>query len=346
MSTVKVAIVGATGYTGSELFRILYTHPNVEIVAISSNSHAGKKFSEVQKQLVGIQTPVLVPHDEVIRENPDIVFLALPHGTSMEYVEKWIDKSFKIIDLSGDFRLSSPTVYEQWYPTKHSYPKGFDKAVYGLPELHFKEIQQTRLIANPGCFTSTSILGIAPLMANQSILPDSLIIDGKTGVTGAGAKAKPNTHFPVVNDNFIAYGIKKHRHTIEIEEQCSLLFGEKVQVQFTPHLLPVDRGILATIYAKPRNHQISAGELKSHYRTFYEKAPFVRIVDELPSLKEVRGTNYCDIYVDFDERTNNILVFSVLDNLVKGAAGVAVQNMNILSGFPETCGLINLPLMP
>lgn len=345
MRKIKVAIVGATGYTGSELFRLLFTHPEAEIVAMSSNSFAGKSFAQVQKQFAGIETPILIPHDEIKETKPDIVFLALPHGISMTYVQKWIDEPFKIIDLSGDFRLSSPEVYAKWYHKKHSFPEGFKKAVYGLPELNREAIKTTKLVANPGCFTSTSILGLAPLMSNNTVAPDSIIIDGKTGVTGAGAKAKQNTHFPVVNDNFTAYGIKNHRHTIEIEEQSSLLYHQTVTVQFTPHLLPVDRGIMATIYAKPIG-KINATQLKEMYRDFYKEASFIRIVEELPTLKSVRGTNFCNLYVDYDDRTGNILVFSTLDNLVKGASGVAIQNMNLLTGLPETTGLMNLPMMP
>jgi len=345
MEKIKIAIVGATGYTGSELFRILYNHPDVSIVAMTSNSQAGKSFADVQKQFSGIPAPVLIPHDEVQQYHPDVVFLALPHGISMKYVQQWQEAAFKIIDLSGDFRLSAPEVYTRWYHKEHCFPEGFRHAVYGLPELHREAIKTTKLVANPGCFTSTSILGLAPLMAHQVVVPQSIIIDGKTGVTGAGAQAKPNTHFPVVNENFTAYGIKNHRHTIEIEEQSSFLYQKEVRVQFTPHLLPVDRGILATIYARPLSGTSQAA-LQDLYREFYKNDSFVRVVNTLPTLKGVRGTNFCDIYVDFDERTGNILVFAALDNLVKGAAGVAVQNMNLLSGLPETTGLLSLPLQP
>lgn len=342
---INIGIVGATGYTGSELFRLLYNHPYVEIVGITSNSYAGKGFSEVHPQFIGLSTPVLIPHEEIINKNPDIVFLALPHGVSMKFVEKWYEKDFKIIDLSGDFRLENPDVYEHWYHKEHSFPEGFENAVYGLPELHREVIKAAELVANPGCFTSTSILGLAPLMKNQAVEPDSVIIDGKTGVTGAGAKAKPGTHFPTVNENIKAYGVKNHRHTVEIEEQCSLLYKKEVKTQFTPHLLPVDRGILATIYARAST-KTSPSEVMELYREFYKDSPFVRVIDIVPTLKAVRGTNFCDIYVDFDERTGNILVFAALDNLVKGASGVAIQNMNIISGLPETTGLMNLPLQP
>lgn len=342
---IKTAIIGATGYTGSELVRLAQQHPEMDLVMITSESQKGKKFSDIHPQFSGIMDMELVPAEAIKKADIDVAFLALPHGVSMNYVKELYDYPFKIIDLSGDYRLSGPGVYESWYKKPHIHPEGFSKAVYGLPELHRAAITTSKLVANPGCYPTSSILGLAPLIKSDLVIQDQTIIDAKSGITGAGIKAKPTTHFPSVNDNFQSYGIKSHRHTIEIEEQLQGLASSSIGVQFTPHLLPIDRGILATIYARPKG-EVTTEALNRVYASFYENHPFVRIRQQAPNLKQVRGTNYCDLFVTYDERTNRIIVVSVIDNLVKGAAGQAIQNLNIMFGIEETAGIAAAALVP
>lgn len=345
MSKFNIAIIGATGYTGSELVRILVHHPDVSIRAITSESRKGEKFSDVHPQFLDIFDTVLVGIDDIHQYALDLVFLALPHGVSMDFVKEHHAKPFKIVDLSGDFRLSSKKIYETWYKKDHHFERGFEEAVFGSPELFRKRIAAARLVANPGCFPTSAILALAPLLKEGIIEKERIVVDSKTGVTGAGIKASANTHFPVVNDNFTAYGIKSHRHTIEIQEIISKYAGSEATVLFTPHLLPVDRGILSTCYTKPIR-DISTEELEQVFKDYYSNEPFVRVRKDLPSLKQVRGTNFCDLYVTFDERTNTIISIGVIDNLVKGAAGQAVQNMNIMLGLPEEAGLNISPIQP
>lgn len=342
----QIGIIGATGYTGSELVRILINHPEVEIAVITSESRAGERFSDVHPFFADIAEHRLVSANEIDDYELDLVFLSLPHGVSMDFVKRFKDKPFKIVDLSGDFRLDSQSVYEEWYKMEHTYPEAIETAAYGLPELYSDAIAKAKLVANPGCFPTCSILGLAPLMASNLITADSsIIIDAKTGVTGAGVKSKPVNHFSNVNDNFKAYGIKTHRHTIEIECVLDNISSGSTTVQFTPHLLPVDRGILATTYVR-FEAGIPEEELKTIFYEFYRDKPFVRVRDMAPTIKDVRGTNYCDVFATYDNRTKNIIVVSVIDNLVKGAAGQAVQNMNILFDLDETTGLNQIPLNP
>ncbi|WP_339815161.1 N-acetyl-gamma-glutamyl-phosphate reductase [uncultured Imperialibacter sp.] len=344
MPKKKIGVVGATGYTGSELVRILANHPEVEIAVITSESRAGEKFSDVHPFFKDIVDQPLHKADKVNELNLDLVFLALPHGVSMEYVKQFAGKGFKIVDFSGDFRLDSPKTYEEWYNKPHTFVEGFDTAVYGLPELFYDKIKGADLVANPGCYPTSAILPLAPLLANGIIESKGIIIDAKSGITGAGIKASTTTHFSNVNDNFKAYGLKNHRHTIEIQGVLDGITAG-VTLQFTPHLLPVDRGILSTTYARPKGATSSA-ELKALYQDFYKDKPFVRICGTPPAIKDVRGSNYCNIYADFDERTGNIILISTIDNLVKGAAGQAVQNMNIMLGFEESLGLNQIPVNP
>ncbi|MCB9288076.1 MAG: N-acetyl-gamma-glutamyl-phosphate reductase [Lewinellaceae bacterium] len=343
---IKTGIVGATGYTGSELVRLLYNHPEVDIRIITSESRKGERFSDIHPHFQGLADYELQSADKVPEEDLDAVFLALPHGVSMDYVKKFAGTGLRMIDLSGDFRLSAPDVYESWYGKEHTFPQGFKKAVYGLPELHRDEIRNSRLVANPGCYPTSAILGLAPLVKNNIIIPGQVVVDSKSGVTGAGVKAKPTTHYSNVSDNFKAYGLKRHRHTIEIEEQLSGLSSNgTMQLQFTPHLLPVDRGILSTIYTQPREG-VTENQLKALYADFYKTHPFVRLRPEPPALKDVRGSNFCDLFVTYDERTNRIITLAVIDNLVKGAAGQAMQNMNLMFGLEEETGFVAVPLNP
>lgn len=335
---IKTAIIGATGYTGSELMRLIHNHPDIDLQLITSESRAGEKFSDVHPHFSGIADLPLQSVEAIDDYELDAVFLALPHGVSMNYVRKFRERRFRIIDLSGDFRLSSPAVYKAWYGKEHVFAGGFDGAVYGLPELHREKIKKSRLAANPGCYPTSAILGLAPLINEGLIDEKQIVIDSKSGVTGAGVKAKPTTHYSNVSDNFKSYGLKTHRHTIEIEEQLGALSGNGLQVQFTPHLLPVDRGILSTIYSQPTG-EVSEDGLQKLYAGFYEDHPFVRLRQKPPTLKDVRGTNYCDLFVTYDERTNRIITLAVIDNLVKGAAGQAIQNLNLMFGLPETTGL-------
>ncbi|MFC4872462.1 N-acetyl-gamma-glutamyl-phosphate reductase [Negadavirga shengliensis] len=342
----KISIVGASGYTGSELARILVHHPNAEIVDITSESHKGKKFSDLHPQFSGILDLTLVGAEDIQLSDLDMIFLALPHGVSMGFAKKWAGSGIRIVDLSGDFRLSTAEVYEAWYKKEHVFTEGIKDAVYGMPELHADKIKNAALVANPGCYPTASILGLAPLFAAGWIDPHSVVIDAKSGLTGAGIKSSSVTHFSNVNENFKAYGISNHRHTIEIEEQLSLLLKKAVNLQFTPHLLPVDRGILATSYARPDQSEVSQEKLEDLYRNYYNGKPFIRIRKEVPSLKDVRGSNYADIYPVWDPRTKRFIVVSVIDNLVKGAAGQAVHNMNIMLDLKEITGLEHVPVQP
>lgn len=358
MQKIKTAVVGATGYTGSEIVRILSQHPRVELSLITSETRAGEKFSDVHPFFAGIVDQKLDKAEKVDDTALDVVFLALPHGVSMDYVKQFAQHDFRIVDFSGDFRLPSPEIYEHWYPKQHSYPEGFPNAVYGLPELYADRIRQANLVANPGCFPTGAILALAPLVEKGVIKKEGIIIDSKTGVTGAGIKASATNMFSNVNDNFKAYGVKKHRHTIEIQSVLEDVGGTLGPVQFTPHLLPVDRGILSTVYLRPDSsgrkllddntdtHGSGKHQLESIFKAYYNGKPFVRMCDHPPALKDVRATNYCNIYVDYDKRTGNILVISAIDNLVKGAAGLAVQNMNVMFELEETSGLTHIPVNP
>jgi N-acetyl-gamma-glutamyl-phosphate reductase len=345
MRKLKVGIIGATGYTGSELVRILQTHPHVDIDIITSESYAGEELPEVHPLFHSLVETRLVSSDEVTERDLDVVFLALPHGVSMEYVKKYAGQDFKIIDLSGDFRLNEPATYEDWYGKDHTYPEGFQNRAYGMPELFHSEIANAQLVANPGCYPTASVLGLAPLVHAGLVDPRRIVVDAKSGTTGAGIKAKPSNHFSTVNENFKAYGLKRHRHSIEIQQILTQFAGQDARIQFTPHLLPIDRGILATIYAQP-NGAINERKLKSVYQDFYGPHPFVRLVENPPSVKQVRGSNFCDLFVTYDDRTDNILVLSAIDNLVKGAAGQAVHNMNLMFGLDETEGLGHIPVHP
>ncbi len=343
MSKKRIGIVGATGFTGSELVRILINHPEIEIASITSESRKGENFSDVHPQFLGLVNNKLISIADLPRDL-DIVFLALPHGISMDFVKEH-HKDYRIIDLSGDFRLSAIEVYEQWYKKDHVFADGFKNAVYGLPELYRSLIKDADLVANPGCFPTSAILALAPLFANQLVSENHIVVDSKTGVTGAGIKVRSNTHFPVVNDNFTAYGIKSHRHSIEIQEKLEEQQEGDLALLFTPHLLPVDRGILSTCYTKPKEI-VGDNTLMAMYNAFYENEPFIRMRNSLPNLKEVRGTNFADIFVSYDDRTNTIISMASIDNLVKGAAGQAVHNMNLMLGFEEKLGLNQIPLQP
>lgn len=340
-----VGIIGATGYTGSELTRILTFHRHSSLSVITSRSFAGKKISDIHPHLKGICDMKLSQPDIPEISKLDIIFLALPHGVSMKFVREIGLSGPKIIDLSGDFRLKGKDTYQQWYEMEHVCPEYIENAVYGLPELFRKEIADAQLVANPGCYPTSAILGLAPAVRDGLIDRTDIYIDSKSGVTGAGVKPNRSTHFPSANENLRAYKIGRHRHTPEIEEILTENGGENIKLLFTPHLVPLNRGIFTTAYAKAKTG-LTEELLMKTYREAYDKEPFVRIRDDLPEVQSVRGSNYCDIFPLLVDRTKQVVMLSTIDNLVKGAAGQAVQNMNIMMGFDEKDGISNIPLSP
>lgn len=321
--------------------RILLNHPQVTVTAITSEKSAGKPLASIFPHLAGLTSLVCEPLDpDTIAKKSDLVFLALPHVTSQEAAFRFHRLGKKVVDLSADYRLTDPAVYSTWYEHPHQYPELLREAVYGLPELHREKIKKASLIANPGCYPTSAILGLAPLMSKGLVDPGSIIIDSKSGVSGAGRSPSLAHHFPEVNEGFMAYKVGTHRHTPEIEQELSVLAGKQVTVSFTPHLVPMNRGILATIYAKPLSPSDTA-QLHSLYQGFYQNAPFVRLlpVGQFPNVRNVRGSNFCDIGVYADPRTGRAVVVTAIDNLVKGASGQAIQNMNLMMGFDEALGL-------
>jgi N-acetyl-gamma-glutamyl-phosphate reductase len=345
---LKVVICGGSGYTGGELLRILSGHPYVTITAVTSEKSAGKKVVEVFPHLHKYKNLIYEPlNKKKLLNKADIFFLALPHGTSQDTVHFLFSKNKRVIDLSADYRLTDPKVYQKWYGIPHEFVSTLKKAVYGLPEIYRSKIKKARLIANPGCYPTGAILGLMPALRNKLIDISSIIIDSKSGVSGAGRKADLSLSYCEVNEGFKAYGIGTHRHTPEIEQELSLLYGGKIIVDFAPHLVPVDRGILTTIYA-PMEKKKTAVEIFKIYKDTYKKEPFVRILEYgmYPNIKNVRGTNFCEIGLKLNERTNTLIVVTAIDNLVKGASGQAVQNMNIMMGIDEKTSLDTIALFP
>jgi N-acetyl-gamma-glutamyl-phosphate reductase len=345
---LKVAVVGASGYTGVELLRILHGHPEVAVTCVTSEQSAGKPVSEVFPSLRGRCDQLLENLEPVrVAERAEVVFTALPHKAAMEVVPTFLKLKRKVVDLSADYRLRDAGEYGRWYEP-HLNPELLPQAVYGIPELRRKEIAKARLVANPGCYPTSVILGLAPLFREKLIDPATIIADSKSGVSGAGRAAKVDTLFCEVNEGFKAYGVGGvHRHIPEIEQELSLLAGEKVVITFTPHLVPMDRGIFSTLYARLTAER-STARLLDLYREFYRGEPFVRVLPEgsFPSTAHVRGSNFCDLSLTVDSRTGRVVVVAALDNLVKGAAGQAVQNLNIICGLPENLGLEGLALYP
>jgi N-acetyl-gamma-glutamyl-phosphate reductase len=344
---IKVAVVGASGYTGVELLRLLLNHPDVSVTCVTANQNAGEEVANLFPSLTGRINMVCSSLDvNEVADNAELVFTALPHQAAMAVIPGLLAAGCKVIDLSADYRLRDPQVYATWYAA-HTSPDLLGEAVYGLPELYRAAIPAARLIANPGCYPTSVALALAPLLRDGWIDPATLIIDSKSGTSGAGRSAKVDSLYCEVNEGFKAYGVGKHRHTPEIEQTLSDLAGQEVIISFTPHLLPVNRGILSTCYASLRQ-ETTAADLLQLYRSFYDGEAFVRICAEgqLPNIAYVRGANYCDIGLVVDPRTNRVIVVSAIDNLVKGAAGQAVQNMNLLLGLPETRGLEVVPLFP
>jgi N-acetyl-gamma-glutamyl-phosphate reductase len=345
---VRVAICGGSGYTGSELLRILSQHTGVEVNAVTSEKSAGKKVTDLFPHLVKYSNLNYGPMEkDRLLSKADIFFMALPHAASQEAVDFFFQKGKRVIDLSADYRLSDPVVYEEWYNTPHHYHNTLKRAVYGLPELYRKVIKKARLIANPGCYPTSALLAIYPALKAGLIDPESIIVDSKSGTSGAGRKADVAVSFCEVNEGFKAYGVGVHRHTPEIEQGLSDIAGRAVMIDFTPHLVPIDRGIVTTAYAK-LTKKISTGKVVELYNRKYVNEPFVKVLEEgfYPNAKHVRGSNYCFIGIKVNERTNTLVMASTIDNLVKGASGQAVQNMNIMLGFEETTALEGLALCP
>lgn len=350
---IKAGIIGATGYAGNELVRILLGHKDVEIVWFGSRSYVDQKYASIYQNMFElVDADCMDDQIEELAKKVDVIFTATPQGYLAGVLTEEILSQTKIVDLSADYRLKDVSVYEKWYKIEHKSPQFIKEAVYGLCEVNREQIKNARLIANPGCYTTCSILTAYPLVKEGLIDPTTLIIDAKSGTSGAGRGAKVPNLFCEVNENMKAYGVATHRHTPEIEEQLGYAAGKEIMVNFTPHLVPMNRGILATEYAslvkKPDGSLPTYEEIKAVYDEYYGKEKFVRVLekDVCPETKWVEGSNYVDVNFKIDGRTGRIIMMGALDNLVKGAAGQAVQNMNLLFGLPEDEGLCLVPMFP
>jgi N-acetyl-gamma-glutamyl-phosphate reductase len=345
---LKVGIIGANGYGGVELIRILQNHPEAEISYLASYSSSGKLITEQYPHLQGIQEQKI--EELKIEEAPykaDIFFFATPSGVSKDLISSFIEADKTCIDLSGDLRLKNPSLYQKWYKNTPASDNLLYKSTYGLPEIFRSEIRNASIIANPGCYPTATLLGLAPVLKEKLINLDSIIIDGKSGVTGAGRKAALGTHYCEVNENIKAYKLGSHQHIPEMEQLIETISGVKSTITFATHLVPMSRGIMCTIYADLLTSQGTKDVLK-RYEDFYRDEYFVRIRPEnqWPATKEVTGSNFCDIGIKVDERTNKLMIISVIDNVMKGASGQAVQNMNIINGWEENTGLQMTPVYP
>ncbi len=345
-TAIPTAILGASGYTGAELVRLLARHPAAELKLLTAERRAGKAVAEVHPHLGGLDLPPLVATEKADLSGVKAVFACLPHGASQEIIAALPDH-LKVIDLSADFRLADTATYAQWYEREHAAPELQQEAVYGLAEVAREAVKTARLVANPGCYPTASLLPLTPLLSAGLIEPEGIIIDAKSGVSGAGRALKESNLFCEVSGGFAAYGVAAHRHAPEIEQGLSNAAGSPVAVTFTPHLAPMNRGIFATIYVRLAGNSDADG-LRSELAAFYADAPFVRVLEEgaTPSTRHVRGSNACHISVFNDRRPGGAILLSVIDNLVKGASGQAVQNFNLMFGFDETAGLDGLTLSP
>ena len=345
---IKVGIIGATGYAGSELVRILLGHQDVEIKWYGSRSYIDKKYASIYQNFFQlVDANCMDDNMEVLADQVDVIFTATPQGLCASLVNEEILSKVKIIDLSADFRIKDVKVYEEWYKLEHKSPQFIEEAVYGLCEINREDVKKARLVANPGCYTTCSILTCYPLVKEGIIDPNTIIVDAKSGTSGAGRGAKVDNLFCEVNENMKAYGVATHRHTPEIEEQLGYACGEKITINFTPHLVPMNRGILATAYASLKK-DVTYEEVKAIYDKYYADEKFVRVLekDVCPQTKWVEGSNYVDVNFKIDPRTNRIIMMGAIDNLVKGAAGQAVQNMNLMFGLKESEGLELVPMFP
>lgn len=345
---IKAGIIGATGYAGGELVRILLGHKNVEIKWFGSRSYIDKKYAEVYQNMFEIvEDTCLDDNLNELAKQVDVIFTATPQGYLSSILTEDILKQVKIVDLSADYRIKDVATYEKWYKIEHKSPQFIEEAVYGLCEVNREKVKGARLVANPGCYTTCSILTAYPLVKEGLIDPDTLIIDAKSGTSGAGRGAKVPNLYCEVNENIKAYGVASHRHTPEIEDQLGYACGKEVLINFTPHLVPMNRGILVTAYAS-LTKDVTYEEVRAAYDKYYEKEQFVRVMDKdiCPQTKWVEGSNYVDVNFKIDPRTKRVIMMGALDNVVKGAAGQAVQNMNLMFGLNEAEGLYQIPMCP
>lgn len=344
---VRISIIGATGYAGAELLRLLWQHPKANVVHITSESQTGQPIHAIYPHLKGIYEQTLISMKEIdlIERDSDVIFIGLPHGHAMAVGKALAGKSVKIIDLGADYRFTDTTVYEAWYKVEHIHKNA--QRVYGLAELYREEIKTASIVGNAGCYTTASILALAPLAKKGLIELNSIVIDAKSGVSGAGRSAKLDNHYPEMYDNFKAYSACGHRHTPEIEQALSAFSREAVVINFTPHLVPMSRGILSTCYATLKAG-VAAADVDAAFEELYHSEFFVRLLGRggYPATKNTRGSNFCDLGWHIDERTGRVIVLSAIDNLVKGAAGQAIQNFNIICGFDEKMGLVQVPIYP
>lgn len=344
---IKIGIAGASGYTGLELIRLLVKHPDAELAVLTSETFQGQKVAEVFPSLNGIVDLELRPLDENIANDCDVLFLALPHTTAMSKLPAYLQSDCKVIDLSADYRLKDPEAYTDWYSVTHTHPELLEQAVYGLPELHREAIQSARFIANPGCYPTSVILALAPLLKTDWVDLGSIISDSKSGVSGAGRKPSLTTQYSEVNEGVSPYGLAGHRHTPEMEQEISNLAGKPVRITFSPHLLPMTRGMLSTVYIN-LNQAFTDEKLVEHYRDFYKDESFIRVLNpgKFASSHHVLSSNFCDIGLKVDSRNQRLIITSALDNLIKGASGQAIQNMNIMLGLDEKTGLMAPAIFP
>lgn len=335
---IRVAILGATGYTARELLELLLRHPEVEVTALGTRQEDRPHLADVHPALRGrldLRLENLSPSE--VAQRADCVFGCLPHGASAEVISQLLDNDCRVIDFSADYRLDDPQVYQTWYQVEHPDPERMGKTVYGLPELYREQIRGAQLVANPGCYPTAAILALAPLLKADIIAPQGIVIDAKSGISGAGRSPKPNLHFPECNENLTPYNVGKHRHTPEIDQILSTWSGVETNIVFTPHLIPMDRGELITAYADV-SEGTTGDQLLETLQKFYRNESFVRVVDHLPGTKDVAHTNFCDVTARVVG--TKAVVVSVIDNLIKGASGAAVQNFNVMYGFPETTALL------
>ena len=345
---IKAGIIGSTGYAGGELARLLLQRDDVEILWYGSRSYVGQKYASVYPNLFKIVDENC--QDDAIKEladQVDVIFTATPQGLCASLIDEEILSKVKVIDLSADFRIKDQAVYEKWYKLEHKSPQFLDEAVYGLPEVNREKVKTARLIANPGCFPTCSFLAVYPMVKEGLIDPNTLIIDAKSGTSGAGRGAKTDNLYCEVNESIKAYGVGTHRHTPEIEEQLSYAAGQPVTISFTPHLVPMNRGILVTAYAS-LNGTVTEEEARAVYEKYYQNEYFVRLLEPgaVPQTRWVEGSNFADVNFKIDPRTNRVVMMGAIDNMVKGAAGQAIQNMNLMFGLPEQTGLKQLPMFP
>ncbi|MFQ9509609.1 MAG: N-acetyl-gamma-glutamyl-phosphate reductase [Lachnospiraceae bacterium] len=345
---IKVGIIGATGYAGNELVRLLLQHKETKIVWYGSKSYINSNYASVYQNMFQLVDETCMDDNmDELAKQVDVIFTATPQGLCASLINNNILSNTKVIDLSADFRIKDVKTYENWYGITHRSPQYIDEAVYGLCEINRNEVKGTRLIANPGCYPTCSVLTMYPLVKEGMLNLDSIIIDAKSGTSGAGRSAKVNNLYCEVNENIKAYGVATHRHTPEIEEQLSIAANKEVLINFTPHLVPMNRGILVTAYAA-LNKKVTYDEIKGLYDKYYKEETFVRVLekDVIPETRWVEGSNYVDVNFKIDPRTNRIILMGAMDNLVKGAAGQAIQNMNLMFGLSENEGLMQVPMFP